>query len=203
MKTRLTARLSPLEASELYWAMVEDTWRKATKLAGVEAILFVDELWQGFDELAQDRPIHLQSQGSLGTRMYSCFQLLSEEKFKSSIIIGTDSPTVPESHLRTAFSLLGADDDAVLGPTEDGGYYLVGCGGPRQNMFAGVPWSSTETFARTLDAFESEGYRIRRAPPWWDVDSPDDLDRLICSDMGPSVREWIEGQGSPPPVQGD
>jgi rSAM/selenodomain-associated transferase 1 len=183
--------------------MVEDTWRKATELVGVEAILFVDELWEGFVELSQGRPIRLQSQGSLGARMYSCFQMLRKDNFKSIIIMGTDSPTVPESHLRTAFSLLGADDDAVIGPTEDGGYYLVGCGAPQPNMFSGVPWSSTETFARTLDAFESEGYRTRRAPPWWDVDSPDDLDRLIGSDLGPSVRKWVEGQGSPPSVQGD
>jgi rSAM/selenodomain-associated transferase 1 len=178
--------------------MVEDTWALATSLDDIEPILFVDEPWEGFDKLARGHSIYQQCDGDLGVRMYHCFLQLERNQFERHMIIGTDSPTLPASLIQTAFSLLTNESDSVLGPTEDGGYYLVGCRAPQEQMFQGTPWSTSSTLERTQNAFDRCGYSTRLAPPWWDVDVPEDLERLARSNPGPSVRSWFERAGKFP-----
>lgn len=192
VKTRLMPALSPDAAAALYWAMVQDTWAMASTLPDVELHLFVDQPWQGFDTLAAGRPVKLQAGRDLGFRMYSCMEYLSDQNFKSSIIIGTDSPTLPAAYIQAAFAFLEGENDAVLGPAEDGGYYLVGCRQPRPEMFDGVAWSSPHTLAQTRAAFDAQGYRTRLTPLWRDVDSIEDLQRLAQEPVGPSVQAWLD-----------
>jgi rSAM/selenodomain-associated transferase 1 len=171
--------------------MVEDTWSMACELPGVEPQLFVDQPWEGFDALAAGRPTRLQHGTDLGCRMASCLQILSGRDLMPSIIIGTDSPTLPGAYIQAAFALLENEDDAVLGPAEDGGYYLVGCRRPQPGMFDGVAWSSPDTLAQTRTAFDAQGYRTHLTPLWRDVDSIDDLRRLAQDGAGPSVQAWL------------
>lgn len=192
VKTRLTPALSPEQAASLHWAMVQDTWALASQLTDVEPHLFVDQPWESFEILTRGRPVLLQPAGDLGHRMFSCFQSLTSHEFKFFIIIGTDSPTLPKAHIEAAFDRLENDDDAVLGPAEDGGYYLVGCRRPHPRMFASVSWSGPETLAQTQAAFDAVGYRTHLTPIWRDVDSIGDLQRLAGEPVGPSVREWLE-----------
>lgn len=110
--------------------------------------------------------------------MYSCFEWLASQEFDQSLIIGTDSPTLPLERLDQALAALETAHDAVLGPTEDGGYYLAGCRRPRPGMFDGVAWSAETTLADTCRAFDRVGYRTTLLAPWWDVDEPGDLERL-------------------------
>lgn len=183
--------LSPDAAASLYWAMVEDTWAMASALPNVELHLFVDQLWEGFDALAGEHCVQLQTGSDLGTRMYSCLVQLTGSSFKQSLIIGTDSPTLPAAHIQAAFSLLHDQDDAVLGPAEDGGYYLVGCRRPHPAMFDGVAWSSPDTLSQTRSAFDAQGYRTRLTPLWRDVDSIADVQRLAQEPVGASVQAWL------------
>ncbi len=200
VKTRLTPALSPQQAAGIYWAMVQDTWALVSELANVEPYLFVDWPWEGFKMLAADRLVAIQQGSDLGDRMYSCLQLLTEHNFRSStehnfrssVVIGTDSPTLPRGHIQAAFDLLEANDDAVLGPAEDGGYYLVGCRRPHPKMFNGVSWSSRQTLAQTRSAFDAAGYRTHLTPLWRDVDDIDDLRRLAGEPVGPAVRAWLD-----------
>lgn len=192
VKTRLLPALSPEAAANLYWAMVQDTWAMASSLPGVELHLFVDQPWQGFDALAAGRPVEFQTGSDLGSRMYACMEHLSGLDFKPSIIIGTDSPTLPAAHILAAFELLEAGNDAVLGPAEDGGYYLVGCRRPHPAMFDGVAWSSPHSLAQTRSAFDAQDYRTRLTPLWRDVDSIEDLQRLAQEPAGPAVRVWLD-----------
>jgi glycosyltransferase A (GT-A) superfamily protein (DUF2064 family) len=171
--------------------MVEDTWRRASELPDVKLHLFVDQPWKGFDALAGGRPILIQTGIDLGMRMLTCLQTLMALDLKSSIIVGTDSPSLPAAHIEAAFGLLEDDNDAVLGPAEDGGYYLVGCRRPRSAMFEGVVWSSRQTLAQTRSAFDAQGYRTRLTPLWRDVDSIEDVQRLAKDRVGPSVRAWL------------
>ncbi len=191
VKTRLTPALSPEQAAGLYWAMVEDTWALASTLPDVEAYLFVDQPWEGFEALAGSRPIQLQVGSFLGQRMLSCLQVLNGEDFKSSVIIGTDSPTLPRAYIHAAFALLENENDAVLGPAEDGGYYLVGCRQPHPGMFDDVAWSSHQTLAQTRSAFDAQGYQTHLTPLWRDVDSIEDVQRLAREPVGPSVKAWL------------
>lgn len=192
VKTRLTPVLSPEQAAGIYWAMVQDTWALVSELAHVEPYLFVDKPWEGFDVLAAGRSVFIQQGVDLGSRMLSCLQSLTTHNFKPSVVIGTDSPTLPTAYVQAAFDLLQGEDDAVLGPAEDGGYYLVGCRRPHPKMFDGVSWSSDQTLAQTRSAFGAVGYRTRLTPVWRDVDAIGDLRRLASEPVGPAVRAWLE-----------
>lgn len=192
VKTRLTPALSAEQAADLYWAMVQDTWALVSKLSGVEPYLFVDQPWEGFEILTAGQPVRIQHGADLGIKMYSCLLRLNECNFKRSIIIGTDSPTLPKAYIQTALELLVDERDAVLGPAEDGGYYLVGCRRPHVEMFAGVSWSSPHTLAETKSAFDAVGYRTHLTPVWRDVDSIDDVRRLATGPVGPAVKAWLQ-----------
>ena len=76
--------------------------------------------------------------------------------------------------LEAAFTEL-LTHDVVFGPSLDGGYYLVGTTRPRSGIFTGVPWSTPQVLARTLDRVEAAGITPAMLPPWYDVDTPDDL----------------------------
>lgn len=171
--------------------MVQDTWAMASQLADVEPHLFVDQPWEGFDALAKSSPVHLQNSEDLGSRMLVCLQSLTGMNFKSYVIIGTDSPTLPDRYIQAAFALLQNRDDAVLGPAEDGGYYLVGCRQALPGMFAGVEWSSHRTLAQTRAAFDAQGYQTHLTPLWRDVDSIEDVRRLSKERVGPAVKAWL------------
>jgi len=191
VKTRLTPALSPERAAGLYWAMVQDTWALVSELADVKPYLFVNQPWEGFDALVDGSPPLIQQGSDLGLRMYSCLQLLTGLNLKASVIVGTDSPTLPKAHIQAAFDLLENEDDAVLGPAEDGGYYLVGCRRPHPGMFDEVSWSSPETLAQTRSAFDAQGYRVHLTPLWRDVDSIEDVRRLAQEPVGPAVKAWL------------
>lgn len=196
VKTRLTTRLSPEEAANFHTACVRDSWRKLGEMEGVERRLFADREWAPWFALAGRDRCRIQRPGDLGVRMHGALDDLHAEGFERAVIIGSDSPSLPVGYLQQALALLESEDDAVLGPTEDGGYYLVGCRGPRAAMFEGVRWSEETTLDETVRAFEHAGYRVRLLPRWWDVDLPEDVDRLRGEPLGPAVKAWFEG-GAP------
>lgn len=195
VKTRLAAKLTPEEAAEFHTACVRDCWTRINSLPGVEPRLFSDRPWLEWEELAGGVRCRLQRAGGLGERMYGAFEDLEGEGFERTLILGSDSPTLPIDYVREAFDLLETERDAVLGPTEDGGYYAVGCRIPRAAMFDGVEWSEETTFEQTVEAFERVGYRVRLLPRWWDVDLPEDLDRLRGEPLGAAVAAWFESVG--------
>jgi glycosyltransferase A (GT-A) superfamily protein (DUF2064 family) len=123
--------------------------------------------------------------------MEYCFHILTQHLLKSSVIIGTDSPTLPGAYIQAACALLENEDDAVLGPAEDGGYYLVGCRRAHPGMFDGIEWSSHQTLVQTRSAFDAQGYQTHLTPLWRDVDSIEDLQRLAQQPAGPSVQAWL------------
>ncbi len=92
------------------------------------------------------------------------------------IIMGSDSPLLPPDHIR---ELLRSDADVALGPTKDGGYYAICCRRAVAEMFDGVPWSTGAALAGTVDALTRCGLTVEQGPGWFDVDTPDDLERLM------------------------
>lgn len=128
-----------------------------------------------------------QQQGrDLGARLKRMFAELFGAGYERVVVIGSDSPTLPRRRLLEALAGLRRRD-VVLGPTEDGGYYLLGCrrasspNNPRKSLpdvFHGIPWGTAKTFARTVERLRSEGIRYRVLLRWYDVDRPADLKRL-------------------------
>jgi glycosyltransferase A (GT-A) superfamily protein (DUF2064 family) len=94
------------------------------------------------------------------------------------VVIGADAPHVPLTILTAAVESLHAGADLVLGPAADGGYYLIGLRAPRPELFADVAWSTSTVLAETLARAHRLGLRTRVLPGSFDIDGPDDLERL-------------------------
>jgi glycosyltransferase A (GT-A) superfamily protein (DUF2064 family) len=89
------------------------------------------------------------------------------------VLIGSDSPTLDPTIVISAFLCLESRD-VVLGPSTDGGYYLVGCRASVPPMFEGIDWSTPEVLGQTVDLLRDTGLSLSVLPPWYDVDGPDD-----------------------------
>ncbi|MBI1383519.1 MAG: DUF2064 domain-containing protein [Rhizobiales bacterium] len=183
VKTRLGRAIGRGRATQLYRHMVAGLVARIGRDPRFRVVLAVSP-----DNALADRfwPCHLartaQGAGDLGVRMQRLLEraLAGEEAGRpggATILIGTDLPAVDAPVLATAFARLkGAD--AVLGPAEDGGFWLVGWRGGRAmpDLFEGVTWSVSSTLAETKANLE--GRRVAHAATLGDLDTRADLDRL-------------------------
>ena len=94
------------------------------------------------------------------------------------MLIGSDSPSLPPPYISNAFEAL-SDVDIVLGPSVDGGYYLVGMNRDVTEIFTGIDWSMPQVLRQTLDIMHRQNIRYHLLPPWYDVDTLDDLQMLV------------------------
>jgi uncharacterized protein len=98
------------------------------------------------------------------------------------MVIDSDTPTLPVAYLERALGLIAAGQhDVVLGPTEDGGYYLIGLRQSYPALFEQMPWSTPEVFPETRRRSAQYGLTVACTDHWCDVDTPDDLTRLAAS----------------------
>jgi rSAM/selenodomain-associated transferase 1 len=181
VKTRLCPPLAAAEASELYRCFLLD------KIAQVRAL---DRAWpavaytpadarEEFERLAPGFGLLAQRGRGLGERLIHAVADLAAAGHRGVIATDTDTPTLPLPCLAAAVRVLeGAEADVVLGPTEDGGYYLVGVSAPVPALFEDMPWSTPAVLARTLERARALGLAVRLLPAWFDVDTAPDLDRL-------------------------
>ncbi len=110
----------------------------------------------------------------LGRRMESFFLWAFNNGYRRAVLIGSDFPTLPPQYLDQAFELL-TTNWLVLGPSTDGGYYLIGLSEPHPEIFRDIEWSSGQVFAQTVDRLEAD---IGLLPPWYDIDYPENLTML-------------------------
>jgi len=108
-----------------------------------------------------------------------------------AIAVDSDTPTLPREFLQQAVDCLtGPGPDVVLGPTEDGGYYLIGVRAANRALFDDMPWSTAAVLEITLRRAAAAGLQTVCTPAWFDVDTPDDLRRLrTVLDGGRSAAE--------------
>jgi rSAM/selenodomain-associated transferase 1 len=188
VKTRLCPPLSPAQAARLYRCFLLDTLERVGAMGDVTPVVaYTPRRARAF--FAAARPATLlvpQGGGDLGARMAHVFERLFARGFAAVVIVGADSPTLPLRHLRAAVRLVGrATVDGVIGPSEDGGYYLIGLRAPCPALFARVSWSTGGVLAQTLAKAQRAGRRLRRLPSWYDVDTVADLRRLAAELRGP------------------
>lgn len=176
VKTRLVPPLRPAQAAALAAAMLADTWAAAAALAGARTLLaragdparFPPELG-GVDAIDQrGADLGARIEQSMGAAL---------ERGAPALVIGADVPGLPVSHLEAAAAAL-AGADAVLGPSADGGYYLIGARRWRPGLLEDLPWSAPDTRAATRARLESAGWTVAAAPAFDDVDDPGDLAAL-------------------------
>ena len=192
VKTRLQPPLSAEQAADLHLAFVLDVWDSLHAVPDVSLYLYRDEAWPNGDEPADGEYCELQRGSDLGERMLNCFDELQKHGHNRVLIVGSDSPTLPVAYLEEGLEKLHTAD-AVLGPSEDGGYYAVGCRQTRPAMFAGVNWSTTSTLAETECAFRRVGLQVETLPGWYDVDTARDLRRLADdANIPPRTKDWFD-----------
>lgn len=170
VKTRLCPPLTDEQAARLCAAFVRDTVRKAQALAPVSLFHAGDrsclqETLRGLPPVAW-RP---QGAGDLGARL--------ARVPAPCLIVGTDSPRLPSVILRQALVAL-PDHDVILGPADDGGYYLIALRAPQPALFDGIAWSTSEVLAQTWTRASELGLTVALLPPFYDIDTPADLRRL-------------------------
>lgn len=181
VKTRLASTLTLEGAAALYRGFLLDTVSLAMRVGRCKTFLVYTP--REASPVLQDmveQPIDLipQSSGDLGSRMNDAFKDLLARGYELPVIIGGDLPTLPLSRLRTAFLALERSP-VVLGPSLDGGYYLIGLRALQPELFEGIAWGTPQVLGQTIDRINRLGLEVRCLEPWYDVDTAEDLDFLV------------------------
>lgn len=186
VKTRMAAAIGDDAAARLYRAFVIDLADRFRGLAArrIFAITPNDEATRSeFEQLsAGDYEIWSQPPGSLGDRLLVFFEAFDHG---STIVIGSDSPTLPMSLVTEAAVRLDRAN-VVLGPAADGGVYLIGIRSAagsssmfaQKKLFDNVEWSTSRVCEQLCRQAELIGASLELLPPWFDVDELEDLERL-------------------------
>ncbi len=199
-KTRLVPPLSPQRAAELYRCLLLDTLDLMLHVGNVQPVIaytppdaesyFRRIAPHGFELVAQ------QGQ-TLGERLDCLLRAHLQMGYRRVVVVDSDSPTLPPEYLLRSFQHLEADHvDVVVGPCEDGGYYLIGLKQPCSAIFQ-VVMSTPTVLKETLRLAHGQGLRTVCLPTWYDTDTAEDLKRLqrelarLPADTAPCTRQWL------------
>jgi rSAM/selenodomain-associated transferase 1 len=187
-KTRLSPPLSLAQAADLYGGFLQDTVRMGLELGwervtlvyppgpGAEATL-VGLLSPDGNGLPGCLRLRAQPGRGLGAALAGAFGCHLADGFERVVLIGSDNPTLPPELVEAAAR--GLDDhDLVIGPSADGGYYLIGMDRPHLGVFERITWSTEVVYRETLERAREQGLRVCAAPEWYDVDTVAELERL-------------------------
>jgi rSAM/selenodomain-associated transferase 1 len=162
VKTRLVPRMGEWRAARLHARLTAHALRTASA-AGCGPVELHDTARQrGAD---------------LGERMYRALSS-ALRRHRAAIVIGSDCPALRPADLQRAARLLAGGCDVVLAPAEDGGYVLIGARRVSPRLFRGIDWGSSSVYQKTAQKLATAGYRWRALRTLWDVDRPEDLERL-------------------------
>jgi rSAM/selenodomain-associated transferase 1 len=198
-KTRLCPPFAPASAAAFYRCLLLDTLRLMAQLENVDrSIAYAPpEARAFFREVAPNGFRLVPQQGSdLGERLSNALGHHFELGYRRVVIMNSDGPTLPLSHLEEAFSGLDGAD-VTLGAGHDGGYYLIGMKRLHPELFQGIAWSTGQVTAQTLAICRSLGLAVRLLPEWYDVDVAEDLQvlrRSLAQDpaTAPHTRAFLE-----------
>jgi hypothetical protein len=182
VKTRLQSRYTQEQAALLYRAFIRDTFER---VQSVEA----DRYFAAYTPAGSEGDIGElvppgwiltpQVGADLGARMLASLRSSITSGAEKVILIGTDIPSLPKSHITSAIVRL-EDSDIVLGPTMDGGFYLIGTRITLPEIFPDVAWSTNKVFEQTAAGVRSNSLSLSLIPPWSDIDTPEDLDGAMA-----------------------
>ena len=179
VKTRLAAALGPERAAAIQRLFVETLADRFGQAADDRLIVFTPPAAeQAFREVANDHwRLSPQADGDLGRRMRTFFEEALRQ-FDRVVLIGSDSPDLPAEFLDDAFASLQSHN-VVLGPAQDGGYYLVGATREAPPIFDGISWSTADVWPQTIARLRARNCRWHELPGWFDVDEMHDLRALV------------------------
>jgi len=178
-KTRLSPPLTPQLASALYECFLFDTLDQMRQVIDAHHVIAYLDEQDYFQRIAADFELIQQEGDDLGVRLDNALTSYLSRGYERAVIMDSDSPTLPASYLSQAFHLLSDGADVVLGPCDDGGYYLIGIKKPRPRLLREVQMSTSTVTADTIALAEQEGLRVNLLPIWYDVDDAASLIRLM------------------------
>ena len=189
VKTRLAATIGEAPAAQVARSFIETLTARLAGLADRQTLAYwPPDARQSFvDVVPANWLVQPQCEGDLGARMHHHFENSFAAGAQRVVLLGADSPNVPIAHVQRALEQL-AEHRLVLGPTGDGGYYLVGVSRAEGEdsippIFDDMPWSSERLWSATTDRLAGSGWNEQQQwaqlPGWYDVDTMDDLNRLL------------------------
>ncbi len=194
VKTRLCPPLSGEAAARLYRCLLEDILEETARVPGLTpALSFTpDSAGTFFQELTPAGFFIFPQEGAdLGSRLIRAFDRGWAAGFKTILIRNSDSPDLPTKMVTDAVQVLESKQaDLVLGPSPDGGYYLVGLKTPQPQLFEGIPWSTSSVLADTLARARQLPLTAHLLPPWPDIDTIADLQAFLERPPLPGAPGW-------------
>jgi rSAM/selenodomain-associated transferase 1 len=203
VKTRLQPLLTPEEAAQLNVCFLRDIAAAIVSIGresrGVGVFTPVGSEHDYVDVLPSDFVLIPQRGNSFGERLMNTVTDLLRVGFKCCCLINSDSPTVTADAFRQAVvALQGADNNIVLGPSDDGGYYLIGMRKAYRRLFEDIDWSTERVFAQTLDRARERKLNVHVLPKCYDIDDATALRRLCgelldekSGDVAPATRKFL------------
>ncbi|UCH66618.1 MAG: TIGR04282 family arsenosugar biosynthesis glycosyltransferase [Ignavibacterium sp.] len=199
MKTRLAKDVGHDFAVSFYKVCAEHTFNEILKLKenSIAPFLFcsdeneIDEVKKWSNDKFRYYP---QLGNDLGERMLNAFNKVFDEGYKKVILVGTDVPGINAKLISKALAHL-ENYDCVVGPSEDGGYYLIGLNSATPNLFDGISWSTDLVFSKTVETLETENHSYLVLEKLIDVDTIDDLKKWRNNNkslISNSVKEILE-----------
>jgi len=198
VKTRLAASFSPAAVADFYRCLLDDTLTLARSLGDVEVAIMcpgsdVNELER---LTGNEANVVAQTGEGLAAGLTSVFAHFAASGRQRVAAFNSDSPHLPRSVLEAAFETLAAHD-VVVGPTHDGGYYLVGAKASHPTLFAGDGMGTSSALERLLSRAQALELSVAFADSFYDIDVADDLTRLaeelrLAPARAPRTAAWLK-----------
>lgn len=180
-KTRLSPPLELEQAAALFEALLEDTIDLVASLEGIDLAIAVTppESTRYFERKTPEGTVLIPvTCADIGDCLKQVFEQLFKRGYPKVLAFNSDGPSLPGEYIHRAVKLLDTQD-VVFGPSDDGGYYLVGLNEPQAGLFSDIHWSTSGVMEQSLDRAEAESLQVALLPEWYDVDTADDLERLL------------------------
>ncbi|RIK77526.1 MAG: glycosyltransferase [Planctomycetota bacterium] len=183
VKTRLAASVGNERAAAYYRKFLATTLRRFESVADTRMVVFTPaNRRDDFTALAGPAwELMPQCDGDLGNRLRSFLEATLNRVARRVVILGADSPTLPLEYVQEALGRL-ATHSVVLGPSEDGGYYLLGASGAVPPIFDNMPWSDSTLLEATLDRLCQRDVASHLLGTWYDVDDAESLARYLAAE---------------------
>jgi rSAM/selenodomain-associated transferase 1 len=198
-KSRLATHFPPDRLHALKVALLDNTLRALETLPDVFIFFTPDDAERELAPLSGPAlPRVRQGEGDLGARMLGAMRhLLETLKYEAAVLVGSDIPWLTVDHVREAIATLQATGGIVVGPADDGGYYLIGMTRAIDGLFEGIAWGTGSVLTDTLRAAERLGVDARLIRSAYDVDTIADVQRferdlaVASADACPHLRCWL------------
>ena len=212
VKTRLTPHISAEQAASLYQAFLIDWCNALSTISAAHRVIAYTppEGLSDLHTLIGEDPVYIPQHGvTLGERLIAAARWAYGREYAKFLFVGSDSPTLPIQYVENALDLLESRD-VVIGPSVDGGYYLIGFSRHGASLliptvFEEITWSTDVVFRQTLEKIRTIDAQLGLLPPWYDVDTPAGLqllhDHLLATDLAgesspapqtySKLREWL------------